>query len=209
MADRAISGKGDITMLADGNVGFGRVGGDGLEVLRESRVLFVGMGIALIILGAIAISSSLIATYATVLVFSMLLLLGAIFQVFTAFWGRRWRGFLLHLLAGVLYFIAGVFMIENPIAAAATLTLLVAACLLVGGILRIVLSVAERFDGWRWMLLNGVIALLLGVAIWRQWPLSGQWVIGLFVGIEILFSGLSWLMLGLAVRSTPRAALPV
>ncbi len=195
-------------MNVDGKVGFGRLGVGELEGLRESSVLLIGMGIALMILGTVAIGSSFIATYATVLVFGMLLLLGAILQVFTAFWGRRWRGFFLHLLAGVVYFIAGVFMIENPIAAAVGLTLLVAACLLVGGILRIVLSVAERFDGWRWMLLNGLISLLLGVSIWRQWPLSGQWVIGLFVGIEILFSGLSWLMLGLAVRSTPRAALP-
>jgi uncharacterized membrane protein HdeD (DUF308 family) len=77
--------------------------------------------------------------------------------------------------------------------------LLVAACLLVGGILRVVLSVIERFDGWGWMLLNGVISVVLGVAICKQWPLSGLWVIGLFVGID---------MLGLAVRSTPRAALP-
>jgi uncharacterized membrane protein HdeD (DUF308 family) len=195
-------------MNAYGKVGFGRLGVCELEGLRESRVLLIGMGVALIVLGAVAIGSSFIATYATMLVFGMLLLLGAIFQVFTAFWGRRWRGFFLHLLAGVLYFIAGVFMIENPVAAAAGLSLLVAACLLVGGILRIVLSVAERFDGWRWMLLNGLISLLLGVSIWRQWPLSGQWVIGLFVGIEILFSGLSWLMLGLAVHSTPRAELP-
>jgi uncharacterized membrane protein HdeD (DUF308 family) len=192
----------------EGKVGFGRLGVGELEGLREFRVLLIGMGIALMILGTVAIGSSFIATYATVLVFGMLLLLAAILQVFTAFWGRTWRGCFLHLLAGVLYFIAGVFMIENPIAAAAGLTLLVAACLLVGGILRIVLSVAERFDGWRWMLLNGLVSLLLGVSIWRQWPLSGLWVIGLFVGIEILFSGLSWLMLGLAVRSTPRAALP-
>jgi uncharacterized membrane protein HdeD (DUF308 family) len=68
--------------------------------------------------------------------------------------------------------------------------------------------VAERFDGWQWMLLNGVIALLLGVSIWRQWPFSGLWVIGLFVGIEMLLSGFSWLMLGLAVHSKPGAAFP-
>ena len=195
-------------MNGAGRVGFGRLDVGELEGLRGSRVLLVGMGIALMLLGAIAVGSSFIATYATVLVFGMLLLLGAIFQVFTAFWGRRWRGFFLHLLAGVLYFIAGVFMIENPTAAAVGLTLLVAACLLVGGILRIVLSVTERFDGWGWMLLNGVIALLLGVSIWRQWPLSGLWVIGLFVGVELLFSGLSWVMLGLAVGSRPKAALP-
>jgi uncharacterized membrane protein HdeD (DUF308 family) len=92
--------------------------------------------------------------------------------------------------------------------AALGLTLLVAAGLLVGGILRIVLSVVERFDGWGWVLLNGLVSILLGTAIWRQWPLSGLWVIGLFVGIEMLLGGLSWVMLGLAVRSTPKIALP-
>jgi uncharacterized membrane protein HdeD (DUF308 family) len=175
--------------------------------LREIWVFLLGMGIALMILGVVAIGSSLIATLATVLVFGILLLLGALFQVVTALWGRSWRGFFLHLLAGVLYLIAGVFMIDNPLEAALGLTLLVAACLLVGGILRIVLSLVERFAGWGWMLLNGIVSLLLGMAIWRQWPLSGLWVIGLFVGIEMLFSGLSWLMLGLALRSTPRAGL--
>jgi uncharacterized membrane protein HdeD (DUF308 family) len=108
------------------------------------------------------------------------------------------------LLAGVLYLIVGVFMIDNPVETAVGVTLLVAAGLLVGGILRIVLSLVERFDGWGWALLNGIVSLLLGAAIWRQWPLSGLWVIGLFMGIEMLFSGLSWMMLGLGLRSTPR-----
>jgi uncharacterized membrane protein HdeD (DUF308 family) len=174
--------------------------------LREISVFLLTMGIALILLGAVAVASSFVATIATVMVFGILLLLGAIFQVVTAFWGRRWRGFFLHLLAGVLYLIAGLFMIDNPLAAALSLTLLVAACLLVEGILRIVISLVERFEGWGWSLLSGVISLLLGVAIWRQWPLDGLWVIGLFVGIEMMFSGLSWLMLGLAVRSPARAA---
>jgi uncharacterized membrane protein HdeD (DUF308 family) len=184
--------------------------------LREISVFLLTMGIALILLGAVAVASSFVATIAAVMVFGILLLLGAIFQVVTAFWGRRWRGFFLHLLAGVLYLIAGLFMIDNPLAAALSLTLLVAACLLVGGILRIVISLVERFEGWGWSLLSGAISLLLGVAIWRQWPLDGLWVIGLFVGIEMMFSGLAWLMLGLAVRSPakaehappPQAALP-
>jgi len=174
------------------------------EQLREIWVFLIGMGIGLMILGLIAIGYSLIATLATALVFGILLLTSALFQVVTALWGRSWRGFFLHLLAGVLYFIAGLFMIENPLVTALGLTLLIAACLLVGGILRIVLSVIERFEGWGWALLTGVVSLLLGAAIWRQWPLSGLWVIGLFVGIEMLFSGLSWVMLGLAVRSSPR-----
>jgi uncharacterized membrane protein HdeD (DUF308 family) len=171
-------------------------------------VFLLGMGIALMVLGAVAIGSSLIATFATVLVFGILLLLGAILQVVTALWGRSWRGFFLHLLTGVLYLVAGVFMIENPTEAAVGLTLLVAACLLAGGMLRIVVSLIERFDGWGWALLNGVVSVLLGAAIWKHWPLNGLWVIGLFVGIEMLFSGVSWVMLGLTVRSSPKAALP-
>ena len=66
----------------------------------------------------------------------------------------------------------------------------------------------SAISGWGWVVLNGVISVILGAAIWRQWPLSGLWVIGLFVGIEMLFSGLSWVMLGLAVRSAPKAVLP-
>jgi uncharacterized membrane protein HdeD (DUF308 family) len=176
--------------------------------LQEIWVFLVGMGVALMILGVAAIGSSFIATFATVLVFGILMLLGAIFQVVTALWGRSWRGFVLHLLTGALYLIAGLFMIQNPIEAALSLTFLIAACLFVGGILRIGLSVAERFKGWGWVLLNGVVSAVLGVGIWRQWPLSGLWVIGLFVGIEMLFSGLSWVMLGLAVRSGRGPALP-
>jgi uncharacterized membrane protein HdeD (DUF308 family) len=183
-------------------------GVSGLEGLRRIWVGLVVMGILLIIVGTVAISSAFIATLATVMFFGVLLLIGAFFQVATAFWARRWRGFFLHLLAGVLYLIVGVFMLESPVEAALGLTLLVAAGLLVGGILRIILSVVERFDGWGWMLFNGIISVVLGTLIWRQWPLSGVWVIGLFVGIEMLFSGLSWVMLGLAVRSFPHAMPP-
>ncbi|HEV3079905.1 MAG TPA: HdeD family acid-resistance protein [Gemmataceae bacterium] len=176
----------------------------GPESLREIWGFLLGMGIALMLLGIAAIGSSLIATFATVLVFGILLLLGAIFEVVTAFWGRNWRGFFVHLLTGVLYLIAGIFLINNPVGAALGLTLLVAVCLLTGGAVRIVLSLLERFDGWGWVVMNGIVSVLLGAAIWRQWPLSGLWALGLFVGIEMLFSGLSWVMLALAVRSGSR-----
>jgi len=174
-----------------------------LEELREIWVFLVGMGCALMFLGIFAIGSSFIATMATIVVFGILMLLGALFQVITAFWGRSWRGFFLHLLSGVLYLLVGVFMIDHPVEAALGVTLLVALGLLASGIVRMVMSVIERFDGWGWMLLSGIVSFALGAAIWRQWPLSGSWVIGLFVGIEMLSSGLSWVMLGLAVRSTP------
>src|SRR5437764_14858321 len=99
------------------------------------------MCIAVMILGAAAIGASFIATLATVLVFGILLLVGAILQVVTALWGRSWKGFFLHLLAGALYLITGVFMIQNPVEAAVGLTLLVAACLAAGGPLPVSLAV--------------------------------------------------------------------
>jgi uncharacterized membrane protein HdeD (DUF308 family) len=183
--------------------------GDGLAALAEVWGFLLGLGVGLMILGAAAIGSSFVATLATILVYGILLVLGGIFQVVSALWGRSWRGFFLHLLTGVLYLITGVFMLDYPAEAALGITLLVAAGLLVAGVLRVVLALVERFAGWGWALLNGVISLALGTAIWRQWPLSGLWVIGLFVGIEMLSSGFSWVTLALAVRAAPRPAIPV
>ena len=80
--------------------------------------------------------------------------------------------------------------------------------LLVGGIFRIILALTERFHGRGWVLLNGVVSVLLGVFIWRGWPWSGPVVIGVFVGIELIFNGLHWLMVGLAARSIPREPQP-
>jgi uncharacterized membrane protein HdeD (DUF308 family) len=177
------------------------------ESLREIWAFLLAMGIVLMVLGAVAVGSSFIATLATVVVFGILLVIGAILQVVTALWGRSWKGFFLQLLAGVLYLIAGVFMIQNPLEPAVGLTFLVAVCLAVGGTLRIVLSLMERFDGWGWALLNGVVSLLLGAAIWSQWPLSGLRFIGLFVGIEMILSGVSWVMVGLAVRAATKTML--
>jgi uncharacterized membrane protein HdeD (DUF308 family) len=204
LAERVVSEKGDETMNAEPAVGGHTMSGPELEKLRGSRVFLMIMGVSLIALGAVAMGSSFIATLATVLMFGLVLLLGAIFQVVTAFWARQWRGFFLHMIAGVLYLIASVFMLQNPLEAALGLTILVAVCLLVGGIMRIVMSVFERFEGWGWVFVNGLVSVLLGAAIWRQWPLSGFWVIGLFVGIEMFLSGLSWLMLAMALRSIPR-----
>jgi uncharacterized membrane protein HdeD (DUF308 family) len=61
----------------------------------------------------------------------------------------------------------------------------------------------ERFHGWGWVLANGIVTLILGVLIWREWPESALWVIGMFVGIDMLFAGWSWVMTALAVRSVP------
>jgi uncharacterized membrane protein HdeD (DUF308 family) len=176
-----------------------------LHELRRNWGWFLVLGIGLIIVGMLAIGAAFVATLATVLTFGILMLVGGGIEIVSAFLAQRWSGFFLHLLAGVLYLVVGFFMIAHPVAAAAGLTLMLAALFLAGGLFRIILSLSHRFPGWGWTLLNGVITLLLGFLIWRGWPEAAFWVIGLFVGIELIFAGWSWVMLALAVRNVPKA----
>lgn len=168
-----------------------------LHELRHEWRWFVLLGYVLILLGVIAIGA---ATYffsvAVVVLFGVLLLAGGIAQIVSSFWTPRWDGFLLHLLIGVFYTVAGVLIVDAPEESTAAITLMIAAFLMVSGAFRIAAALSTRFHDWGWVLLNGVISLLLGVMIYRQWPGSGEWVIGLFVGIEMLFNGIFWVMLG-------------
>jgi uncharacterized membrane protein HdeD (DUF308 family) len=178
-----------------------------LEALRKNWGWLVAFGLALILVGMCAISYSFIATITAMYVFGIFLLVGGAVQVVSAVWAHNWRGFFLHLLVGVLYLVGGLFLIEHPGVAAAGLTLMLAACFVVEGILRIVLPLTERFEGWGWVLLNGVITLVLGIMIWRRWPYDTEWVIGLFVGIDLIFNGWAWVMLGLGLKAAaPRPA---
>src|SRR5262249_18633919 len=102
---------------------------------------------------------------------------------------------------GVLHVILGVMMIEQPLRAAEILTLMLAVAFLVAGSLRVIAVLTERFSAWPWVLLNGIVTFVLGVAVCRQWPESSLWVIGVFVGIDLIFNGWSWVMLGLTVRA--------
>jgi uncharacterized membrane protein HdeD (DUF308 family) len=172
---------------------------DELASLRRQRWLFFALGLASVIVGLLAISFAFIATMTKVIVFGILLLIAGTTEVIHAFMARNGRGFALHLLSAALYLLVGLFMIEDPVRAAAVLTLLLAASFLVGGVLRIIFSLGANFPGWPWVLLNGVVDLVLGALIWSEWPESSLWVIGLFVGIDLLFHGWSWMGLALAV----------
>jgi uncharacterized membrane protein HdeD (DUF308 family) len=159
------------------------------------------VGILLIVVGLMAMSAAFIATLATVMVFGILSLVGGGMEIANAFWARRWRGFWLHLLGGILYMVLGFFLIQQPLEAAAAFTLVMAVTFFIGGLFRIILSLAERFHGWEWVFLNGIVTLVLGIMIWRQWPEAKYWVIGLFVGIDLLFDGWSWVIAAFTVRS--------
>jgi uncharacterized membrane protein HdeD (DUF308 family) len=176
--------------------------------LRHGRWVFFGLGLVSVIVGLLAISSVFIATLASVVYFGVLLMISGAAEVIHSVMVRNLRGFAMHMLAAALYLLAGLFMLEDPARAAVVLTLLLAAMFFVGGVLRVIFAIVERFPAWQWVLFNGVIDLILGVLIWNGWPESGLWVIGLFVGIDLLIHGWSWVILALTVPA-PEAAQPV
>ncbi len=175
-----------------------------LAAMQKNWWWFLALGIGWVVLGTIALSSSLLVSLVAVALFGVLMLIAGIAQVVSAFWSGKWSGAMVQLLVGILYTVVGFMIFDKPGEAAVGLTLLIAGFLIIGGIIRIVLALSEQFSGWGWVLLNGIVTLLLGILIFKQWPLSGAWVIGLFVGIEMIFNGWYWIMLSLGIRKSPK-----
>ena len=175
----------------------------GVDEIRSRWGWFFALGILLAVLGTAAAGASLLMTLATMVMVGWLMIVGGVVEAFHAFTCKSWGGFFIDLLTGILYAVVGFMIVGNPGATAVALTLLIAMFLMFGGIFRIVTAVIVQFPNWGWLLLHGVVNLLLGVGIWRQWPLSGLWVIGLFVGIDMILNGWSLIMLGLAAKNLP------
>jgi uncharacterized membrane protein HdeD (DUF308 family) len=172
-----------------------------LEVIQGNWGWILALGIILIIVGTIAITMPLVASLASAVAFGALLLLAGVTQLVGAFWTRDWSGFFLNLLMGVLYLVLGVLFVRDPGDALLAMTLLLACILMVGGLFRIIGSLMYKFPHWGWTVGGGIINLLLGIMIWQQWPAAALWVIGLFVGIDLMFTGWTWVALALALKT--------
>jgi uncharacterized membrane protein HdeD (DUF308 family) len=174
---------------------------DAANSIRKNWGWFFALGMVQIVVGMLAVGFAFSATLASVATLGVLLLIAAGAQMAAAIWARDWSGFFLFLLVGILYAVAGFLMLQHPLLAAEGLTLMLAAAFLVGGVFRIIVAVAERFPSWGWVLCNGIVTVLLGLAIWQQWPESGLWVLGMFVGIDLIVNGVTWSMLAVGVRN--------
>jgi uncharacterized membrane protein HdeD (DUF308 family) len=174
---------------------------DELEKLRRRSGWLVGLGVVLILVGALAITYPIAATITTVEIFGLVLVIGGGVEIASGLWARDWGGFFLHLLCGLLSLFVGVVFLDRPIVGAEVYTVLLAVFFVASGLFRVFASATQRFTGWGWGLFSGAVTFLLGLLIWRQLPGSELWVIGLLVGVDLIFNGWSWVMLGLAVRS--------
>lgn len=177
--------------------------GSGIEQVRDHRIWFLIWGIFLIVAGIIAVGEAELATLVSVIFFGWILIFGGLFAIVHGLMQRQWHGHILNLLAGILYLVAGALVISHPVMAIATLTLLIAMVLIVAGIFRLIVAFSMSMHHRGWVLLNGIVSIVLGVLILSSWPHSAVWVIGLFIGIDLIFDG--WTEVILAI-SAGRAA---
>jgi uncharacterized membrane protein HdeD (DUF308 family) len=163
-----------------------------------SSILF--LGITFLILGTAAVLLPFVSTISVVFAAGVILIISGILEVMQALNEKLARRKVLHFLLAAISIFLGIVFIFQPSLSALMITLLLAAFLIMSGIFKIIISLAIEQKYWVWLLINGLISLLLGVLIYLQWPVSGLWVIGLFIGIDLIFNGWALIMLALAVK---------
>jgi uncharacterized membrane protein HdeD (DUF308 family) len=165
------------------------------------------MGIVAIILGVLAMMTPLLTGMAVVMLIGALVLVGGIVRIVWAFKaGSVGRGIFMFLIGG-LTFVCGVVMLANPLLGAGLLTILLAIYLVMDGLVEIAAGVTGAVESGRgFLIFAGVLSLILGVLIWRQFPLSGPWALGIFLGIKLFLIGIAMLTVRRAVQEQMKAS---
>ncbi len=176
--------------------------GSGISALRHRSRWIVGFGVLLAVLGGLAFSSVFAATIVTVYFVGISMIAAGAAEIVMGFQAKSWSRFLLWIILGAIYMMAGIFAFTNPLLAAGVLTLVLGASLVATGLLRMFLAFQMQ-AGSAWMLLvvSGLITTLLGWMILAQWPLSSLYILGVFLSIDLIFTGFGWISLGWALSS--------
>lgn len=174
---------------------------DKLHAIRANWGWFVALGIAFILLGFVALAHVLATTFVTAIYVGALVLVGGVVQVIHAFRVQGWGRFFYWLLAGLLYVVAGGLIMYNPLLGASVLTLFIGVALAVEGAFRIMAGIGTRpGEGWGWIVASGIVTLVLGVYIIANWPVNSLYILGLFLGVDLIVNGVGTLAFGLALR---------
>jgi uncharacterized membrane protein HdeD (DUF308 family) len=166
------------------------------------------MGIIAIVLGVISIAAPAVAAGAVVIIVGLTMLATGIAELVQGFRGELGGDKIMPITLGLISSISGVLVLGHPLLGLGFLTLLLVMFFVLAGIWKIITSFKFRaHPGWIWMLLSGTLSLVFGLLIWNQWPLSGVWAIGILVGVELLTTGMSLVILGSAVKDLAGADL--
>jgi uncharacterized membrane protein HdeD (DUF308 family) len=176
-----------------------------LQPSRTKWGWIVALGVVYVIVGLVALGSVATATAASVLLVGAMMVVAGIAEVFNAFQIRTWGKFALWLLLGALYIFAGITTFQNPLLAAVLLTFLLGLALVASGAMRLILAFGMK-ESTPWILVafSGAVTLLLGLVILARWPVSSVYVLGLFLGIDLVIAGASWIGIGLDLRARAR-----
>lgn len=175
-----------------------------LDAVRKEWGWFLALGIALIVLGALAVMYTGRATFASVIGLGGIFIIAGALQTFAAFQARGAGHVILYLLLGALDIVVGAVMIESPTAGALAVTLVLATYFMFGGVFRFVYALWAQFPMYGWAALSGIVSVVLGVLLLAQWPTSAFWFLGFAVGVNFILLGISWSVV--AFRLKPAGA---
>lgn len=161
----------------------------------------IALGVLMIVAGMLAILAPLLAGVVVVYVVAWTAIFNGVAQLVYGFRSHSGGKLVLEVLLGLLYIAAGIFILIHPEGGLLALTLIIACILLVYGVFALVLAFQMRpLPGWGWVLFDAIVTVLLGFLIWRHWPVNSGWIVGTLLGISFISSGVSRLMVSLAVR---------
>jgi len=176
-----------------------------MPLVHKAGTWFIVTAIAFIVLGTLAIFAPFVAGLAVTTIVGWLLLVGGVMHIVNAFRSGSVSRAVWQSLVGLFYLFAGVYFLTHPLIALSSLTLMLAFVLFFEAIMEVTAWWATRHvEGSGWLIVNALASTLLAVLIWMNWPSATVWVIGTLVGLKLMISGFSRLMLGTSARKLER-----
>ena len=167
----------------------------------------IALGMCVTILGLLAMAMPFLTGITVTISIGVILLATGIAQLVFVFSSDSFGTGVMRFAFGLLAALCGVSMISQPGAGLATITMILAVWFVVDGIWALVLALQWRPEkGWVWMLFNSVLGIVLGIMIYRQFPTSAAWLVGVLVGIRLFFAGWTMIALGSVVRTVAKTA---
>jgi uncharacterized membrane protein HdeD (DUF308 family) len=159
-------------------------------------------GVISLILGLLAIAAPAFTGLSVLVSVGFLVMGGGVLRMLWAFGAGTFGKGLLAFAIGVLTLLCGIVLVTNPLFTSGFLTILIAICLFADGLAELVGSFSLGPNSGRgWLIIGGIASMVLAVMIWRQFPFSGLWAIGVFLGVKLLFVGIAMLTVGSGVKS--------